>query len=74
MIPTDNPILGKYTAPDRSVVITEQSEEVKAQYERIDELTTILGEARLQLEYLHEKFQPTGTSEAVLARIDAVLT
>ncbi len=68
----DSHVLGKYTAPARAVV--EQSEEMKAQYERIDELTKMLGEARIQLEYLHEKFQPTGTSEAVLARIDAVLT
>lgn len=68
----DSRTLGKWTAPARPVV--EQSEEVKAQYQRIDELATMLGEARLQLEYLHEKFQPTGTSEAVLARIDAVLS
>lgn len=49
-------------------------EELDAAYQRIEELESSLGEARLQLEYLHEKFQPTGTSEAVLARIDRVLS
>jgi len=34
-----------------------------------DALVDVLQEARLQIEYLHEKFKPTGTSEAVLARI-----
>jgi hypothetical protein len=33
-----------------------------------------LKEARLQIEYLHEMFQETGTGNAVLARISAVLS
>ena len=48
--------------------------ELQACYERIDELETTLNEARLQIEYLHDKFQPTGTSESVLGRIYAVLS
>lgn len=36
-------------------------------------LVETLQEARLQIEYLHERFKPTGTSEAVLARIYDVL-
>ena len=32
-----------------------------------------LREARLQIEYLDAKFQPTGTSAAVLARIEATI-
>lgn len=31
-------------------------------------------EARLQIEYLHDKFQPTSTGEAVLARLRAALS
>lgn len=57
-----------------TVVLFRQSEELSAAYERIDELETTLNEARLQLEYLHDKFQPTGTSEAVIGRIYAVLS
>ena len=49
-------------------------EELNAAYERINELETTLNEARLQIEYLHDKFQPTGTSESVLGRIYAVLS
>lgn len=40
---------------------------------RIAELEAVLGEARLQIEYLQEKFQPTSTGNAVLARINAAL-
>ena len=36
-------------------------------------LCDALKEAVLQLEYLNGKFQPTGTTAAVLARIRAVL-
>jgi hypothetical protein len=32
-----------------------------------------LHDAKLQIEYLHAKFQPTGSGEAVLARIRAAL-
>lgn len=35
-------------------------------------LREALYEARLQIEYLEAKFQPTGTSAAILARIEAV--
>lgn len=33
-----------------------------------------LQEARLQIQYLHEKFQETGTGNAALAKIDAALS
>lgn len=39
-----------------------------------DQLQDLLMEARAQLEYLHEKFKPTGTGEAVLARLRAALS
>jgi hypothetical protein len=42
----------------------------KAENER---LLAALTEARLQIEYLDAKFQPTGTSAATLARIGAAL-
>ncbi len=32
-----------------------------------------LKEARLQIEYLHDKFKETGTGNAVLAKIDRVI-
>lgn len=56
------------------VTASPDPEELKCAYARIEELEAALQEARLQIEYLHEKFQPTGTSEAVLARLDAVLS
>lgn len=40
----------------------------------VERLLAALKEARLQIEYLDAKFQPTGTSANVLARIEAVLT
>ena len=40
---------------------------------QIKVLCDALKEAVLQLEYLNGKFQPTGTTAAVLARIRAVL-
>lgn len=36
-------------------------------------LVEVLKEARLQTVYLGEKFKPTGTSQSVLTRINAVL-
>lgn len=38
-----------------------------------DEIVEMLREASLQIEYLHEKFQKTGTGETVLARIRMLL-
>lgn len=35
----------------------------------VDRLTQVLKEAERQIVYLHEKFQPTGSGENVLARI-----
>ena len=43
------------------------------QVSRVQELETVLREARLQIEYLQEKFQETGTGNALLARIESVL-
>ena len=37
------------------------------------ELVAVLEEARLQIKYLHEKFQETGSGNSVLSRINAVL-
>ena len=38
-----------------------------------DELRTMLREAALQIEYLHERAGQTGSGNAVLTRIDAAL-
>ena len=39
--------------------------------EKLKEAIDLLDECRLQIEYLHNKFEKTGTSESVLARINA---
>jgi len=43
----------------------------QAQKEMFD-VKELLEEAMLQIEYLHNKFQPTGTGNAVLAKISAL--
>jgi hypothetical protein len=45
----------------------------KDMLDQIDGLRSLLKEAGLQIEYLHGKFQPTGSGETVLARIRAEL-
>ena len=40
---------------------------------RVARLEEALREAKLQIEYLHGKFQETGSGNAVLARIDSAL-
>lgn len=40
---------------------------------RIEELEYALSEARLQIEYLHDKFEPTGSGEYVLSKIYSLL-
>jgi hypothetical protein len=40
----------------------------------IEKLRGLLLDANLQIEYLHDKFRPTGTGEATLARIRAALS
>lgn len=72
----DSDVLGRFVPDAIAALATLQcahAEELLAAYERVAELDAMLHEARLQLEYLHEKFNPTGTTAAVLARIDAVL-
>lgn len=59
--------------PDVALVRDAREEELSVAYSRISELETMLNEARLQIEYLHGKFPPTGTSAVVMARIDAAL-
>lgn len=39
----------------------------------IEMLRGVLREAKLQIEYLHDKFQTTGSGNAVLAKISAAL-
>jgi chromosome segregation ATPase len=39
-----------------------------------DQLRAAIGEAVLQIEYLHEKFHETGSGNAVLAHLRAVLS
>jgi hypothetical protein len=41
--------------------------------EKIGRMAEVLKEAKLELEYLRDKFQKTGTGEATLARIHVVL-
>lgn len=38
-----------------------------------DELLNHLREAKLQIEYLHDKFQETGSGNAVIFKIDSLL-
>jgi hypothetical protein len=38
----------------------------------LEEYAVVLKEAELQIEYLHDKFERTGSGEAVLARIRAL--
>jgi hypothetical protein len=38
-----------------------------------DEACDLIHQALQQIDYLHQKFQPTGTGEAVMARLDAYL-
>ncbi len=54
-------------------LMSKAADALDAQAAHIAELEAVLGEARLQIEYLQEKFQPTGTGNAVLARINAAL-
>lgn len=49
-------------------------ETLGAACDRIAMLEHMLHEAMLQIEYLHEKFKPTATSEVVLARIRKALS
>ena len=45
----------------------------RAGVEAKTELLSLLREARAQIEYLHEKFQETGSGNALLSRIAAAL-
>ena len=46
---------------------------LKEQDDIISELKTVLTEARAQIDYLHNKFQKTGSGNQIVARIDRVL-
>lgn len=54
---------------DQCQALTEDNERLKKQNA---EYIEALREAALQIEYLHQKFQPTGTGESVLVRIKAL--
>lgn len=43
-------------------------------WEDIRQLRNVLAEAKLQIEYLHDKFGETGSGNAVLAKIERVLS
>lgn len=62
------PSLRRYLDAD-SVLHHEAADEI----ERLSHTRAALEEARAQIEYLHEKFQETGSGNGVLARIDAAL-
>lgn len=51
-------------------VAESEAEETAA---RIERLKSVLSDAYLQIEYLHEKFQETGSGNAILVRINDVL-
>lgn len=44
-----------------------------AAFAAVPQLLAAAQEALLQIRYLHEKFQPTGTSEAVMTRLETAL-
>lgn len=46
---------------------------INAQAGEIERLKGILLDARMQIEYLHDKFRETGTGNAMIARINMVL-
>jgi len=50
-----------------------RGEEIKAAYQRIDELEKTLAEARDQIEYLQGRFKATASGECMLGRIDDAL-
>ena len=40
---------------------------------KVARMSDLLGDCRLQLEYLNQKFTPTGTTNNILARIESEL-
>lgn len=56
------------TAAKKYALKWEQAEQ------KIDKLTDILDEARLQIEYLHKKYGEKGSGNNILARIETALT
>lgn len=69
----------KWAAPtdrvlkENAAVLRQCADRIDFQKARIAELEAALQEARLQLEYLSEKFGQTGTGNATLAKINAAL-
>lgn len=61
------------TKPDQQTT-QPKYETVRDIIESRNRLRAALAEARLQIEYLHEKFGETGSGNAVLARITEALS
>jgi len=63
-----------YPLKDRVKELEAEVERLRGLAQSQQDLRGLLLEALLQIDYLHKKFQPTGTGEATLARIRAALS
>lgn len=59
---------------DHYVLASRHVRDVQEPWRKVDELADLLGEARLQIEYLHKKFQETSSGNGVLVQIDYALS
>lgn len=66
------PVATFHTAADAACCVEAVNRDVNLHH-RLGHASLLLQEARAQIAYLHEKFQPTGSGEAVKYRIDAFL-
>lgn len=59
---------------ERARLIADQADLIERLQSRIEALEAAVKEARLQIQYLHEKFGETGSGNSVLAKLDALTT
>lgn len=66
---------GHFSDADIPVIdqLHERIAALEAQVSAAQEVVKAARDAKLQIEYLHEKFQETGTGNAVLAKLNAAL-
>ena len=71
---------GKFSEANAAFIVALENDfpfilaELEARERKLEALVEALREAELQIEYLHAKFQSTGTGEATLSRIRSALT
>lgn len=59
---------------EREVVVKDLEQKNESLQSQLNEAVELLAEADTQIEYLHQKFKPTGTGNSVLSRIKNFLT